>query len=84
MGGDISMTWIRRAVVSGAAFYVLLMAAEVFLHPESLFGAVTGCILLGLLASVFLMTREHRLHRGEMILLWVMIFLFVLYAGVRV
>lgn len=70
---------IEKAVVAGVAFYILLMILEVISHPVVLAGAVAGAVLLGILASVFLYSREHAVHTGEMVLVWVMILLFVLY-----
>ncbi len=70
---------IEKAVVAGVAFYILLMALEVISHPAVLAGAVIGAVLLGILASVFLSSREYAVHTGEMVLVWVMILLFVLY-----
>lgn len=73
------MNLIEKAVVAGIAAYILLMAAEIISHPAVLAGAVIGAVLLGIVASVFLSTREHVVHTGEMILVWAMILLFVLY-----
>ena len=73
------MNLIEKAVVAGIAAYILLMAAEIISHPAVLAGAVIGAVLLGIVASVFLSTREHAVHTGEMILVWAMILLFVLY-----
>lgn len=73
------MNLIEKAVVAGIAVYILLMAAEIISHPSVLAGAVIGALLLGIVASVFLSTREHAVHTGEMILVWAMILLFVLY-----
>lgn len=70
---------IEKAVVAGVAFYILLMVLEVISRPAVLAGAVIGAVLLGILASVFLSSREHAVHTGEMVLVWVMILLFVLY-----
>lgn len=70
---------IEKAVVAGVAFYILLMALEVISNPAVLAGAVIGAVLLGILASVFLSSREYAVHIGEMVLVWVMILLFVLY-----
>ena len=70
---------IEKAVVAGVAFYILLMVLEVISHPAVLAGAVIGAVLFGILASVFLSSREHAVHTGEMVLVWVMILLFVLY-----
>ena len=69
------MNLIEKAVVAGIAAYILLMAAEIISHPAVLAGAVIGAVLLGIVASVFLSTREH----AVMILVWAMILLFVLY-----
>ncbi|MDV0441789.1 hypothetical protein [Methanorbis furvi] len=73
------MSWIAKGVVAGIAFYILLMAIEVISHPEVLGGAVAGAVLLGILAFVFLAKDEEKIHTGEMILVWVMILLFVVY-----
>ena len=73
------MNLIEKAVVAGIAAYILLMAAEITSHPAVLAGAVIGAVLLGIVASVFLSTRDHAVHTGEMILVWAMILLFVLY-----
>ena len=73
------MNLVEKAVVAGIAAYILLMAAEIISHPAVLAGAVIGAVLLGIVASVFLSTREHAVHTGEMILVWAMILLFVLY-----
>ena len=73
------MNLIEKAVVAGIAAYILHMAAEIISHPAVLAGSVIGAVLLGIVASVFLSTREHAVHTGEMILVWAMILLFVLY-----
>lgn len=70
---------IEKAVVAGVAFYILLIALGVISHPAVLAEAVIGAVLLGILASVFLFSREYAVHTGEMVLVWVMILLFVLY-----
>lgn len=78
-----NMTWISLAALCGIAFYIILMIIEIFHHPESIFGAIFGSILLGLLAGAFLYKNEHKLHSIEMILLWAMIFLFIGYGALR-
>ena len=54
------MNLIEKAVVAGIAAYILLMAAEIISHPAVLAGAVIGAVLLGIVASVFLSTRERQ------------------------
>ena len=73
------MTWIQKAVLASVVFYILLMIAEIISHPQILPGAVAGSILLGIAAGAFLYRNDHRLHSGEMILVWTMILLFVCY-----
>ncbi len=73
------MSWITKAVVLGIAFYVLLMIAEVAVHPEILAGAAVGAVLLAIVAGVFLYQNEHRIHTVEMALVWILVLLFVLY-----
>lgn len=73
------MNWIPKTVIAAVAFYILLMAAEAVSHPEILAGAVAGSVLLGIVACIFLANREHAVHTGEMVLVWVLILLFVLY-----
>lgn len=70
---------IAKVVAAAVAFYILLMAFEIISHPAVLAAAVIGAVLLGIVASVFLSSREHAVHTGEMILVWIMILLFVLY-----
>ncbi|HJJ90428.1 MAG TPA: hypothetical protein O0W88_01005 [Methanocorpusculum sp.] len=72
---------IEKVVVTGVAFYVLLMIFETICYPSVLLEATVGSVLLGILASVFLSSREHAIHTGEMLLVWSMIMLFVLYGA---
>ncbi|MDR0439099.1 MAG: hypothetical protein LBH02_02635 [Methanocalculaceae archaeon] len=70
---------ITKIVMTIVAFYILLMALEVINHPAVLTGAVIGTVLICAVANIFLTSREHAVHTGEMILIWVMILLFVFY-----
>ncbi|HJJ89635.1 MAG TPA: hypothetical protein O0Y05_01100 [Methanocorpusculum sp.] len=72
---------IEKVVVTGVAFYVLLMIFETICYPSVLLEATVGSVLLGILTSVFLSSREHAIHTGEMVLVWSMIMLFVLYGA---
>lgn len=75
------MSWIRRSIVAAGAFYILLMIAEVISHPEILPGAIAGSVLLGIIAGAFLYHDEGTIHSAEMVFIWVMILLFILYGG---
>ncbi len=77
--GETQREIIPLAAVLGAAFYIILMLLEASLHPQILFGAALGSLVIGLLATVFIWQNEHTKHLGEMIILWVMIFCFVTY-----
>ena len=71
--------FIPLAVVLSAAFYIILMLLEASLHPQILFGAALGSVVIGLLATVFIWQNEPKKHLGEIIVLWAMIFGFVIY-----
>ncbi|MDR3101775.1 MAG: hypothetical protein LBU24_00835 [Methanocalculaceae archaeon] len=73
------MSWISKGVVAAAAFYILLMVVEVACHPQVFGGVVVGAVLFGVAAGVFLSRSETKIHTVEMILIWVMILLFVVY-----
>ena len=77
------MNYIPLTVVAGAAFYVILMLLESSLHPAVLPGAILGAVLIGILAGIFIWKSDHAKHTGEMILVWVMIFGFVIYGLLR-
>ena len=70
---------IFKAVLIGAVFYIALMIVEGAMHPEILPAAAVGSVILGFLATVFLWENEHAVHKGEVIILWTMVLLFVAY-----
>ncbi|MBE6506461.1 MAG: hypothetical protein E7Z72_00850 [Methanocorpusculum parvum] len=70
---------IFKAVLIGAVFYIALMVVEGAMHPAILPAAAVGAVLLGLLATVFIWENEHTVHLGEIIVLWAMVLLFVVY-----
>lgn len=70
---------IFKAVLIGAVFYIALMIVEGALHPAILPAAAIGAVILGFLATVFLWENEHAVHKGEVIVLWTMVLLFVVY-----
>lgn len=73
------MSWIRTSIVAAVAFYILLMIAEIISHPDVLPAAFFGSVLLGIVAGAFLYHDDHAIHSGEMVLVWAMILLFILY-----
>ncbi|WP_319379087.1 hypothetical protein [uncultured Methanocorpusculum sp.] len=77
------MNYIPLTAVAGAAFYIILMLIELSLHPAVLPAALLGSILLAALATVFVWKSDHAKHTGEMVLIWVMIFCFIIYGLLR-
>ena len=77
------MKYIPFAAAAGAGFYIILMLIESSLHPAALPGALLGSVLLGLLATLFFWKSDHAKHTGEMVLIWVMIFCFIIYRLLR-
>ncbi len=76
------MNYIPFTAAAGAGFYIILMLIESSLHSAVLPVALLGSLLLGLLATLFVWKSDHAKHTGEMVLVWVMIFCFVIY-GLR-
>jgi len=77
------MKYIPFTAAAGAAFYIVLMLIESSLHPVVLPAALAGSLLLCALATLFVWKNDHAKHMGEMILVWVMIFFFVIYGLLR-
>ncbi|ABN06743.1 hypothetical protein Mlab_0569 [Methanocorpusculum labreanum Z] len=77
------MNYIPLTAAAGAAFYIILMLIESALHPVVLPAALVGSLLLGALASLFVWKSDHAKHTGEMVLIWVMIFCFIIYGILR-
>lgn len=72
---------ISKMILVCSVLYIVLMLAESALHPEILFGAVVGSVLLAALSSVYFVKSEHAIHIGEVILLWIPVLLFVIYGA---
>lgn len=77
--GRIMQNSIFKAVIIGAIFYIALILVEGALHPSVLLPGVIGAVVLALLATVFGLKNEHAVHKGEVIVLWTMVLLFVAY-----
>jgi hypothetical protein len=77
------MKYIPFTAAAGAAFYIILMLIESALHPVVLPAALVGSLLLGALATLFFWKNDHTKHVGEMVLVWVMIFCFIIYGLLR-
>ncbi|HJJ52228.1 MAG TPA: hypothetical protein O0X55_03705 [Methanocorpusculum sp.] len=70
---------IFKGILVAAVFYIVLMIIEGAIHPAILPAAAVGSVILGFLATVFLWENEHAVHKGEVIILWTMVLLFVAY-----
>ncbi len=77
------MNYIPFTAAAGVGFYIILMLIELSLHLSVLPAALVGSLLLAALATVFFWKNDHMKHTGEMVLIWVMIFCFVIYGLLR-
>ncbi len=73
------MSMIRMALIGGALVYALLFGIE-FIQGHVFWQAIIGTVAVILIAALPFVQDEHALHRGEMIMIWICVLLFGLYA----
>lgn len=88
MAGDLNMNtekirWIPITALLCALFYIIVMIWQSISVPEILPAAITGSLLLAVLASLFFVRNEKGIHIGETVLLWAMVMSFVVYGVLR-
>lgn len=74
---------IRESILIAGLIYLVVIAVQIFTVPATLFqGAILGIILLA--GTGFYFIRHHELlEHLEMVALWSVILLFVVYALLR-
>lgn len=70
---------IREAILFGGALYILISIAQVVGRPVLWLEGIVVAIVLAITTAYFLVHDEHRLHRSEIIALWVAVLLFMIY-----
>jgi len=74
---------IRTVCLAGSAFYALLFIIQAAEHRPVIGESVAGVAVIAFLTIISFRAGEEELHRGEMILIWVCIILFAVYALLR-
>ena len=74
------MTKIRTILTGGLIAYLLIALWQVILHPEMYVQALALGVVLLILTGIAWISDEERLKQTEMVILWICIGLFGLYA----
>ncbi|WFN35263.1 hypothetical protein L1S32_03845 [Methanogenium sp. S4BF] len=74
------MTQIKTILTGGLAAYLLIAVWQVTSHPEIAVQAVALGLIFILLTVIAWISDEETLKKAEMVILWVAVGLFALYA----
>jgi Ca2+/Na+ antiporter len=78
------MSTLRVAVAAGAFLYGAIAIVQLVQHETVRVQALAVLLVLCVAAYVTWAHDEHRLKRYEMVLLWICVLTFSLYAGLRI
>ena len=74
------MTHIKKILTAGLVAYLVIAAWQVISHPEIVAQALGLGILFIILVAIAWITDEAILKKAEMLILWICVGLFGLYA----
>ena len=70
---------IREAILFGGVVYILITIAQVLDRPMIWLEGAVVSVALAAATTFYLIRDEHKLHRSEIIALWVAVLLFLVY-----
>ncbi len=74
---------IREVILGGGVIYLAILAIQFLQRPSEALGAVIAASVLALATGLYWYDNHHRIHTWEMVALWSVVLLFLVYGLVK-